>query len=162
MSICAYAQLAVRLRSLIPHKLSIILLRSSVDMLSVTKKVLLTFSTFLRLNSHVPSATQMKGSVSEKRSNVQLSFWEDCFLMSVAQSQAYLGKAYQLLRCHFVRSFTNFGFPKLTTENNQSFLQLLEFFLQNKEYTSKLWLETNGVFPSERSLRSYFSIIIHT
>lgn len=82
--------------------------------------------------------------------------------MSVAQSRAYLGKAYQFLRCHFVRSFTNFGFPKLTTENNQSFLQLLEFLLQSKEYNSKLWLETNGVFPSEKSLTSYFSIIIHT
>lgn len=70
--------------------------------------------------------------------------------MSVAQSQAYLGKAYQLLRCHFVRSFTNFGFPKLTTENNQSFLQLLEFLLQNKEYTSKLRLRTSEVFPSHR------------
>ena len=77
MSICAYAQLAVRLRSLIP-------LRSSVDALSVTKKVPLTFSTLLRLNFHVPSATQMKGSVSKKCSNVQLSLLEDCFLMSVA------------------------------------------------------------------------------
>ena len=70
--------------------------------------------------------------------------------MIVAQSQAYLGKAYQFLRCHFVRSFTNFGFPKLTTQNNQSFLQLLEFLLQNKEYISKLWLTTSEVFPSHR------------
>ena len=92
----------------------------------------------------------MKGSVSKNSSNVQLSSWENCFFMSVAQSQTYLGKAYQLLRCHFVRSFTNFGFPKLTTENNQSFLQLLEFLLQNKEYTSKLWLRTGEVFPSHR------------
>ena len=92
----------------------------------------------------------MKGPVSKKCSNVQLSFWEDWFFMIVAQSQAYLGKAYQLLRCHFVGSFTNFGFPKLTTQNNQSFLQLLELFLQNKEHTSKLWLRTSEVFPSHR------------
>ena len=66
----SYTQLVVRLRSLIPHKLSIILLRSSVDTLSVTKKVPLTFWTLLRLNFHAPSATQMKGSVSKKCSNV--------------------------------------------------------------------------------------------
>ena len=79
-----------------------------------------------------------------------VKFLGGLLFMSVAQSQAYLGKAYQLLRCHFVGSFTNFGFPKLTTQNNQSFLQLLKFFLQNKEHTSKLWLRTSEVFPSHR------------
>ena len=50
---------------------------------------------------------------------------------------SYLGKVDQLLRGHFVRSFADFGLPKLAPENNKSFLQLLEFLLQYKDQLIK-------------------------